>query len=1381
MDKIEDLYRNVRSRLDDLGYMQPVSVHSLELVNKLVDDLEEAKSKFVYYKKISEESIQTANELKFGVEPYRQSNAQLIHENNDLHKQLIKLREVEEENKRELKKQIRTLEKEKLHLEFICSEHFARIGDLEQEIVEKTIALSKAKGTTKSTKLSVTNNKRLLKLSERTSTNNFKTTNECTFQQTNDNLKEIINRLKEEQLEIKDTLESYKNKVTARDAEILRLSQLLEGGRPIMAVNKDCYCCTNQDSDYRLLAKTKILEDQLEECEERKHEAMRRAINLAKMNERIDHCPCGRFNDTGYAGNQYEGICSSNTTKQSQRLSKDIPTNGKGCCCSENSKKLSKLQEKLDYRQTQIDELEHSIKELQTQNKALAECNNELSLALDNITADKNKLNQELSQKKIIENDLMLEIEKLKRSNAAQKTQLAEMESKLTSNKEVLNKEKSNSVPKFPRRPNVVVRKEKQPSTKIMPTKHMVPPTKCSTFKKPSTKVRERSQPPAPKQGDLTGSSVSPRSPSPDHDVRRSSSPTWKELLLKERKQFESQIEEITKNHKEHCAKYHPACHNSSEASNEPQWLLLERVQAERDYYHKEFSRLRDQINKVPDQSSEFSSADSPNRKLENLLAERNFYRKEVSKLKEDLAKATVDKSEIDELQNKLITKEDELMDILKKLQELESRHLSQEKTNEIQDLQKSFFELQKNILQKDKRIEELEKNQLSQNVLDTNAEMWRKLNLKEEEILLMRDRIRDLELKRCDQRRVDDLKRKIDTKDDEILMLKKKLETAEQTYRDIEYKSYLQIREFSTKLDEKNKEVSKIYCRMQELERNQQPVSGQQGKLTRLEIERDNARGDVIRLQEERNALRDKLQAMHEERVMEHSRMESTITELECRSRRLEMERNDLINKESNMKAEVKLYRDQIQEYKDKVRNLGGDLSHERSTLNHVKLLKEQTDRALSTCQDILTQTEGELANTLQRLQDMEQANCCLERKVAEMKNSQAVLKSNLNQLDQEKDTLLLKVDEKTELNVALEREIQSRESRIAHLEDFVADLKKKLDLALDGSAHSDQNMRQALQEATRLRQEVDKLEHGRENALRENRRLQNDLAAVTSDCQIANRNLESTRREVEDLKLQLQGYVTEVRRVEEILQQKEAERTDMLEQFRSLTLEATVLESNNHSLESEAKSTKSCLRDTQEKMHVLEGKLLEKESLIQGYETQIGELTHHIAKMERQVTSLSEKKQRCEEDIAANRDLTGNLECQRQCLSQKLAHMQADNKRLESDISHLQAEVSELRDMLKQERKNSATLENVLAASRQESLQRNMDNHDLKSQVKCLQSKLEELQEKLEHGSNALRNCQLEASDYQAQVAELRREITNERFERARAEEDRVYSSTL
>lgn len=55
--------------------------------------------------------------------------------------------------------------------------------------------------------------------------------------------------------------------VRARDDEIDRLTGLLEGGRPVMAVNKDCCCCCycrpSTSLDYQLIDKNRILKDQL--------------------------------------------------------------------------------------------------------------------------------------------------------------------------------------------------------------------------------------------------------------------------------------------------------------------------------------------------------------------------------------------------------------------------------------------------------------------------------------------------------------------------------------------------------------------------------------------------------------------------------------------------------------------------------------------------------------------------------------------------------------------------------------------------------------------------------------------------------------------------------------------------------------------------------------------------------------------------------------------------------------------------------------------------------------------------------------------------------------------------------------------------------------
>lgn len=61
------------------------------------------------------------------------------------------------------------------------------------------------------------------------------------------------------------------------------------------------------------------------------------------------------------------------------------------------------------------------------------------------------------------------------------------------------------------------------------------------------------------------------------------------------------------------------------------------------------------------------------------------------------------------------------------------------------------------------------------------------------------------------------------------------------------------------------------------------------------------------------------------------------------------------------------------------------------------------------------------------------------------------------------------------------------------------------------------------------------------------------------------------------------------------------------MLNHFRSLSLEATVLETNNHSLESEAAEARGALQTARHQMLDLERQLTDRDCLIKGYETQV------------------------------------------------------------------------------------------------------------------------------------------------------------------------------
>lgn len=103
-------------------------------------------------------------------------------------------------------------------------------------------------------------------------------------------------------------------------------------------------------------------------------------------------------------------------------------------------------------------------------------------------------------------------------------------------------------------------------------------------------------------------------------------------------------------------------------------------------------------------------------------------------------------------------------------------------------------------------------------------------------------------------------------------------------------------------------------------------------------------------------------------------------------------------------------------------------------------------------------------------------------------------------------------------------------------------------------------------------LRKQNQKLKTTNENMHFENRRLTNELADAECTCGVVKAKLAEAEKEVDRLKHQLQQYVQEVQRAEELLLRKEEERSEMLEQYRNLTHDAVALEGTNHSLELEA-----------------------------------------------------------------------------------------------------------------------------------------------------------------------------------------------------------------
>ncbi|XP_050457152.1 centrosomal protein of 135 kDa isoform X3 [Cataglyphis hispanica] len=512
-------------------------------------------------------------------------------------------------------------------------------------------------------------------------------------------------------------------------------------------------------------------------------------------------------------------------------------------------------------------------------------------------------------------------------------------------------------------------------------------------------------------------------------------------------------------------------------------------------------------------------------------------------------------------------------------------------------------------------------------------------------------------------------------------------------------------------------------------------PIFATKTMLEHLELERDTVRADVERLIEERDALRERLKGTRR----------TTINGLE----------------------------DQLSDVQEELHRTKQELMAQRTQYFQLRTLQDQTDQALGDVQGQLSQTESELNKAMDRNKGMEQQQAQLNDQIKELKQEINNLRANMTLLDQEKDRLLMALDEKTEKIAALERELVHKDQEADGIQQQIRDLQHKNEICIDQSAERERQLRSLQLELETVQRQLKAASMDRENAIEENRKLQDDLAAMTCEVQNLQRELETSRAECYDLKRQLQTYVSEVRRAEDLLNRKENERTEMLNHFRSLSLEATVLENSNHSLESEAAEAKGALENARHQIADLERLLSDRDCLIKGYETQISNLTQSVASMETQLRQQIEQRHRAETDLLAVRDLCVKLDQQKDTLMQQLSDKNHIKEHCEAQVSKLKAEQSIMQEQMTRDRVIVERLETLLDQTRQESINAQATNQELQNEISRLKQKVSELQSKLSSESEELRQYQNQAAEYSKQISELRRQVTNERFDRARKEE--------
>uniref|UniRef100_A0A182M0N3 Uncharacterized protein n=1 Tax=Anopheles culicifacies TaxID=139723 RepID=A0A182M0N3_9DIPT len=292
--------------------------------------------------------------------------------------------------------------------------------------------------------------------------------------------------------------------------------------------------------------------------------------------------------------------------------------------------------------------------------------------------------------------------------------------------------------------------------------------------------------------------------------------------------------------------------------------------------------------------------------------------------------------------------------------------------------------------------------------------------------------------------------------------------------------------------------------------------------------------------------------------------------------------------------------------------------------------------------------------------------------------------------------------------------------------------------------------------------------LKRRNDNASSENGRLTNELTDALGELTLTKRQLKESQQEVERMKTQLREYVQEMQRAEELLTEKEREREQMLERYRSLSEGVNVLETSNHTLEAETSEARKLLQEAEERIATMVELMNEREQNIRECEHQINELSANLAAAQSELESLREENNSLAMDLEATKELCNKLDLQKDKLQAELEEHSNIREQLAREKGTLQKELTLARTG---DRAAVDGLQELLTASRTDVEQHRIALANQQQEMEKLRTEVDTLRRRLSEEQETTRRSEALAREYSVQVQELRRRITDERFEQIRA----------
>ncbi|GCC24717.1 centrosomal protein of 135 kDa isoform X2 [Chiloscyllium punctatum] len=427
----ERKFINLRKRLDQLGYRQPLGIETLPLVEKLFSDLVHTTESLRNAKLSSGKTEKESKNLDSVLEPYRAENARLVQENNKLHQELLRLKEETDLHVKDLKHTIRKLEHDTADLKFLNNQYVHKVRCLEKESKAKTDKIQQLQEknlqavvqTPGGRKRTIPFRRQRMQIDQPIPPSEIASAPQIHMEDPYfmDLLSVADNRILDLQAtvdELKCELEKsdrgmrkFQRQIEVRDEEIERLNRTLEGGRPHDVISLEA----KNKSNERLIAHLNLqveylqrtncdLEKQLKELLEKKSDAANEVVNLSTKNEHL----CNELNEIDHLAQQLERdkeIALEIADKEIQEAKDEI---------KKQHKELEGFEETIARLTKELTATHADNNKLQEDLQCKVEENKTLSDLLNQVKQDKQRLIERVDKQVATEREIVLELERMR-------------------------------------------------------------------------------------------------------------------------------------------------------------------------------------------------------------------------------------------------------------------------------------------------------------------------------------------------------------------------------------------------------------------------------------------------------------------------------------------------------------------------------------------------------------------------------------------------------------------------------------------------------------------------------------------------------------------------------------------------------------------------------------------------------------------------------------------------------------------------------------------------------------------------------------------------------------------------------------------------------